>query len=93
MVFDGGKGRVGALVMKGACWWRKTVTKGGCGRGAVWRGVFQNLGERFQGEHVEVEEGGCLLIYCLLKAALSVGSGGKIAYAARGYVVLGKGVH
>ena len=69
----------------------ETVASGG--GGAVRGSVLEDFGEGFQGEHVEVEECGCLLVDGFLEAALGIGGSGEVSDTAGGDVVLSKGFH
>jgi len=59
---------------------------------SVGSGVFEDLGEGFEREHVQVQEVARLLVDGFLEPLLGRRVGGEIADASCGDVVLGEGV-
>lgn len=59
----------------------------------VWSGVFEDLGQRAQRQHVQAEETVRLLVDGCLEFLLGRGGGGEVADAFRGCVELGESFH
>lgn len=70
-------------------------TIGGAGRvwySSMWGGVFENFGQGFQRQHVQVEEIARLLVDCFLEILLHGGVCRKITYSPSGDIILSEGI-